>query len=50
MVLVVGAAMVALHHRRPALARRVAVGGSIIVVIAGLYWFIERVFFPGGIA
>jgi hydrogenase/urease accessory protein HupE len=27
---------------------RVAVAGSIVVIAAGAYWFVERVFFPGG--
>jgi hydrogenase/urease accessory protein HupE len=27
---------------------RVAVAGSVVVIAAGAYWFVERVFFPGG--
>ena len=49
-VLLLGSAIVALHRRRPAIAVRVVAIGSIIVSVAGAYWFIERVFFPGGIA
>ena len=30
--------------------RRLAVAGSIVVIAAGAYWFIQRVFFPGGMA
>ena len=39
----------ALWRRRPKLARQIATGGSIVVIAGGSYWFIERVFFPGGI-
>jgi len=28
--------------------RRLAVVGSIVVILAGTFWFVERVFFPGG--
>jgi hypothetical protein len=31
-------------------ARRIAVVGSVVVALAGAWWFIERVFFPEGIA
>lgn len=49
-VLLLGGAMLALHRRFPGRARSVAVAGSVIVACVGVYWFIERVFFPGGIA
>jgi hydrogenase/urease accessory protein HupE len=49
-VLAVGSAIVALHARQPIAGRRLATIGSIIVCVAGAYWFIARVFFPGGIA
>ena len=29
--------------------RRLVVGGSVVVIAAGAFWFVERVFFPGGI-
>ena len=29
--------------------QRIAVIGAIAVIAAGTFWFIERVFFPGGI-
>ncbi len=29
-------------------SRRIAFGGSIAVILAGLYWFVERVFLTGG--
>lgn len=28
--------------------RRLAVVGSVVVILAGTFWFVERVFFPGG--
>lgn len=49
-VLVLGSAIVAVHAQYPGLGRRLASIGSIIVISAGAYWFIERVFFPGGMA
>jgi hypothetical protein len=33
-----------IRTRRPAAARVLAIGGSIAVMTAGVYWFIERVF------
>jgi hydrogenase/urease accessory protein HupE len=52
--LVVVAALVtalsALRSRSEAAGRRLAFGGSIAVIAAGAFWFIQRVFFPGGIA
>jgi hypothetical protein len=27
---------------------RVAIAGSVVVIAAGSYWFVQRVFFPGG--
>lgn len=43
-VIAVARALNALRGRRPALARRVAVGGSVAVLMAGAFWFAERVF------
>jgi predicted metal-binding membrane protein len=34
----------AVHARNPRLAARIATTGSAIVVIAGAYWFVQRVF------
>jgi len=36
--------------KNPVAARRLAVAGSVVVIAAGGYWFVERVFFPGGMA
>lgn len=30
------------------IAKRVAMAGSVVVIAAGGYWFVERTFFPGG--
>jgi hypothetical protein len=40
----------ALRSRSEAAGRRLAFAGSLVVVIAGAFWFIQRVFFPGGIS
>jgi hypothetical protein len=39
-----------LRRVRPVAAARVAMIGSVVVVLAGAWWFIQRVFFPEGIA
>ena len=45
-IVVVAASLLAfLRRRKPELAGRVAVIGSMIVILAGSYWFIQRVFF-----
>jgi len=44
-VAVVASMLAALRSRNKALAQRVAVAGSVIVILAGSYWFIQRVFF-----
>lgn len=49
-VLALGSVIVGLHRRYHEGAGRLVTIGSIIVIIAGAYWFVERVFFPGGIA
>jgi hydrogenase/urease accessory protein HupE len=43
-VVVVAGALILLRRRRPGAARGVATSGSIAVIAAGVYWFIERVF------
>jgi hypothetical protein len=47
-VSVVAGSLTLLRRRRPALGHPVAQVGSIAVILAGLYWFVERTFFPGG--
>ena len=47
---VVAAALAALRARSEAAGRQLAFAGSIVVMTAGAFWFIQRVFFPGGIS
>ena len=42
---VVAGALLMVRRSSAALARQVAVVGSIAVIVAGAYWFVERVFF-----
>ena len=49
-VAVVASALMALRANNEALSRRVAFAGSLLVIVAGAFWFVQRVFFPGGIA
>jgi hydrogenase/urease accessory protein HupE len=49
-VLVVATALAAIRTRHEAAARRLAYAGSIVVMLAGGYWFVQRVFFTGGIS
>jgi hypothetical protein len=36
------------RRQNPVIGRQVAVAGSYVVIAAGAFWFIQRVFFPGG--
>lgn len=47
-VVAMGSAIVALRARNEAAGRRLAFAGSIVVILAGAFWFVQRVFFPGG--
>jgi hydrogenase/urease accessory protein HupE len=47
-VLVVASALAMVRSRHEAAGRRLAFAGSIAVIAAGSYWFVQRVFFPGG--
>jgi len=47
-VVLVASALAALRHRSELASRRLAFAGSIVVVIAGTFWFVQRVFFVGG--
>lgn len=49
-VVVVASALAALRSRSEAVSRRLAYVGSVAVIAAGTFWFIQRVFFPGGLA
>jgi hydrogenase/urease accessory protein HupE len=45
-VLVVASALAVLRARSAAFGRQVVVVGSIVVIAAGAFWFVQRVFFP----
>jgi len=45
-VLVVASAFAALRARSETAGRRLVFAGSIVVVAAGTFWFVQRVFFP----
>jgi hypothetical protein len=48
-VLVVASGLAAIRRRSDTAGYRVAYAGSCVVMAAGTYWFVQRVFFPGGI-
>jgi hypothetical protein len=48
-VLLVASALALLRRRNETISARVAFAGSVIVIAAGTYWFVQRVFFPTGI-
>jgi hydrogenase/urease accessory protein HupE len=49
-VVAVASALAALRTYSEATSRRLAFAGSVFVMAAGAFWFIQRVFFPGGMA
>ena len=49
-VVVVAFAFAWLRSRHELAGRRLAVAGSLMVMAAGAFWFIQRVFFPGGMS
>jgi hydrogenase/urease accessory protein HupE len=49
-VVAVASLLAAVRARSETVSRRLAVAGSIIVIVAGAFWFIQRVFFSGGTA
>jgi hydrogenase/urease accessory protein HupE len=49
-VTLVASAFALLRARSEAAGRRLVVVGSLVVVAAGTFWFIQRVFFPTGIS
>ena len=48
-VVVVATALALVRRRSEIVGSRLAFAGSLVVVAAGSYWFVQRVFFPGGI-
>jgi len=49
-VVIVASALSALRARSEWAGRKVAFAGSILVILAGAFWFVQRVFFPGGLS
>lgn len=49
-VVAVASVLGALGSRSEGVGRRLAFAGSIVVIVAGAFWFIQRVFFPGGLS
>jgi hypothetical protein len=47
-VMIVASGLAAIRRYSDRLRYRVAFAGSLVVIAAGTYWFVERVFFPGG--
>jgi hypothetical protein len=47
-VLLVASLLTAIRKRSDVMGARVAVAGSVVVIAAGTYWFVQRVFFPAG--
>ena len=48
-VLLVASALTLVRKRSETIGMRVAFAGSLVVIAAGTYWFVQRVFFPAGI-
>jgi hypothetical protein len=49
-VLIVATALSTLRARSELAGRKVAFAGSILVILAGTFWFVQRVFFPGALS
>jgi hydrogenase/urease accessory protein HupE len=49
-VVLVATAFTMLRARSEWSRRHLALAGSIVVIAAGAYWFVQRVFFPGGLS
>ena len=49
-VLIVATILAGIRARSAVAGERIAVAGSILVIAAGAFWFIERVFLSGGMA
>ena len=47
-VVAVSSAVAWLGSKHQTAARRLVYAGSVIVILFGAYWFVQRVFFPGG--
>jgi hydrogenase/urease accessory protein HupE len=49
-VVPVASVLMAVRSRNEIAGRRLAFAGSLAVILIGAFWFVQRVFFPGGIA
>jgi hypothetical protein len=49
-VVIVASALAWIRSRSEVAGTRLAVVGSVIVMVAGVFWFVQRVFFSGGTA
>jgi hydrogenase/urease accessory protein HupE len=49
-VVAVASLLAVVRARSEVAARRLATIGSVVVIVAGTFWFVERVFFSGGVA
>jgi hydrogenase/urease accessory protein HupE len=49
-VVTVASLFAALRSRSEWARRQLVYAGSIVVIIAGAFWFVQRVFFPGGVS
>jgi hydrogenase/urease accessory protein HupE len=47
-VVLVASVLATVRRRSALLGTRVAFAGSLVVIVAGTYWFVQRVFFPPG--
>jgi hydrogenase/urease accessory protein HupE len=47
-VVIVATVLNLIRRRSPKMGRRVTILGSWVVIAAGAFWFVQRVFFPGG--
>jgi hydrogenase/urease accessory protein HupE len=48
-VVIVASLFIWIRSRSEAAGRRLAFAGSVIVMLAGAFWFVQRVFFTGGV-
>jgi hypothetical protein len=48
-IVTIGVGIAVLRRRSPDAGRRLVSAGSAVVIVAGIYLFVQRVFFPGGI-
>lgn len=49
-VAIVASILEFIRRRSPVIRGKITVIGSIIVICAGTFWFVQRVFFPGGLS